>query len=442
VAWRAILDGELAARAVEAVDAIAEAIPRFAADRPDLPGGDAGLALFYAYLARAGRGGEDAAAFHLERAADALAEVALPADFHGGYSGVAWAIAHVWGWEERGAEMEAAPGAEVEAAAPTDADVADGGADDFAAEIDAALLELVSASPWPGGYDLVGGLVGIGVYGLARRDWPGGPALVEAVAARLAEKAEPAGDGLTLWTPAAELGSGMRAEYPAGHANLGVAHGVPGAIALLGSVAGDGARRLREGLTAWMRSVRRRGADGSLYPYAIALDRPGAAAVPPPARDARCRAAWCYGDPGIAAALLRGARACGDAGLEELAVEAGRAAAVRLRDGAGVVDAGLCHGSAGLLHLFNRLYQATGDEAFRAAALRWAAETLALRGADRGAAEADSVAGFAAYRPQGESVADPGFLTGAAGIGLALLAATSDVEPGWDAALLCDVPPR
>jgi lantibiotic biosynthesis protein len=32
---------------------------------------------------------------------------------------------------------------------------------------------------------------------------------------------------------------------------------------------------------------------------------------------------------------------------------------------------------------------------------------------------------------------DPGFLTGAAGIGLALLAAVSPVEPEWDRLLLC-----
>lgn len=34
----------------------------------------------------------------------------------------------------------------------------------------------------------------------------------------------------------------------------------------------------------------------------------------------------------------------------------------------------------------------------------------------------------------------PGFLTGAAGIGLALLGAVSPVEPSWDRLLLCSVP--
>ena len=39
-------------------------------------------------------------------------------------------------------------------------------------------------------------------------------------------------------------------------------------------------------------------------------------------------------------------------------------------------------------------------------------------------------------------IADPGLLTGAAGIALALVAATTAVEPTWDRLLLVSVPPR
>ena len=37
-------------------------------------------------------------------------------------------------------------------------------------------------------------------------------------------------------------------------------------------------------------------------------------------------------------------------------------------------------------------------------------------------------------------VADPGLLTGATGIGLALLAAITPVEPAWDRILLVSIP--
>ncbi|MEM7350096.1 MAG: Lanthionine biosynthesis cyclase LanC, partial [Acidobacteriota bacterium] len=39
-------------------------------------------------------------------------------------------------------------------------------------------------------------------------------------------------------------------------------------------------------------------------------------------------------------------------------------------------------------------------------------------------------------------IADDGFLTGAAGVGLALLAAVTPTEPMWDRLLLCSIPPR
>ena len=41
---------------------------------------------------------------------------------------------------------------------------------------------------------------------------------------------------------------------------------------------------------------------------------------------------------------------------------------------------------------------------------------------------------------QGEWRDDPGFLNGAAGIGLVLLAAASPLEPEWDRVLLASLP--
>jgi len=41
-----------------------------------------------------------------------------------------------------------------------------------------------------------------------------------------------------------------------------------------------------------------------------------------------------------------------------------------------------------------------------------------------------------------KEVSDPSLLTGAVGIGLALLAATTPVEPMWDRILLLDLPRR
>jgi len=102
-------------------------------------------------------------------------------------------------------------------------------------------------------------------------------------------------------------------------------------------------------------------------------------------------------------------------------------------------DAGLCHGTAGIAHLFNRMYQATGDALLADAARYWYERTLMVR------KPGVEIAGYRVRLADGsqpQRAARPGFLTGAAGIGLSLLSAISDVEPSWDRLLLVSVPPR
>ena len=95
---------------------------------------------------------------------------------------------------------------------------------------------------------------------------------------------------------------------------------------------------------------------------------------------------------------------------------------------------GLCHGAAGLGHIFNRLFQASGEEVFRDAACSWFEHTLNFKLANEG------FGGFLFYRVTEEDgatwEAEPGILEGAAGIALALLAASTSIEPAWDRMLL------
>src|SRR4029450_12216233 len=95
--------------------------------------------------------------------------------------------------------------------------------------------------------------------------------------------------------------------------------------------------------------------------------------VAPPPQPWPARSAWCYGDPGIAAALLLAARGVGDAGWEQTAVALACRAAERPASDTGVVNANFCHGAAGLAHLYNRMYQATGEPTLGRAALYWLA---------------------------------------------------------------------
>jgi hypothetical protein len=147
------------------------------------------------------------------------------------------------------------------------------------------------------------------------------------------------------------------------------------------------------------------------------------------------RGAGCSGDRGAAAALLVTARARGDAVLERQAIELALEAGNRSAELSGVRDAGLCHGSAGLAHLFNRMYQETGEPQLAAISRRWFEQALDFRQPGKG------LAGYLAFQFEDDAVterwrADPGLLEGVAGIGLALLGGLGDFEPAWDRILM------
>ena len=92
----------------------------------------------------------------------------------------------------------------------------------------------------------------------------------------------------------------------------------------------------------------------------------------------------------------------------------------------------LCHGSAGRAHIFNRLYQATGESLFAETALYWFDETLSLRTPGEG------TGGFLVneHGTDDALLNVHGLLMGAAGLGLTLTAACHSIEPQWDRALL------
>lgn len=386
--WSPRAGGETAARALEAAEAIGRDLARSALDAPpgtSLIRGHAGLALFFAYLERA-LGLADAgerAQRHLDLAIDALADQPGPdASLYFGFAGVAWVAEHLAAGE---------PPAEEE---------------DPNADVDAALLSLLRRSPWYGEFDLLGGLVGWGAYALERLPRPSAAEMLSLVVARLAEQAEPGSAGLVWRDP----------RNPSREPDPGMAHGAAGVIALLARMLAAGAASPE---TAPLLAA---AVDG-------VLARPAAAV-----EDLESDLAWCAGDAGLSVALLAAGRAAGRSDWQSAGRRLARAAAERYRDDAEGFDPALCHGTAGLSHLFCRLHQTTGDPELLAASRRWLERTLAARRPGEG------IGGFLCRGRQADGrfgwIADPGFLGGAAGIGLALLAATAPVEPAWDRLLL------
>jgi len=410
--WQPILEDEQAARALDTVRTIGEALctPRPKPSSP-LAHGLAGQALLQAYLARAGlEGGSfEAANALLNLAIVELEHQILPPDLFSGFLGVAWVTEILLTGKDSGEE-------------------------DPNEEIDEVLAALVERSPWRRDYDLISGLVGFGVYAMKRLPRSSAVRCLRGVVARLRELAKPHGSGFTWLTRPELMLPESRNLHPRGWYNLGVAHGIPGVVALLAKVCAAGvalenARPLLEGGVAWLLAQRQPEGAESTFPYYVDEHLT--------TKLESGRSAWCYGDPGVAVCLLQAARSQKNQEWERAALAVARAAARLPYESTGVVHAGLCHGAAGLGHIYNRLFQLTGEEVFLNAARYWLRRTLDMREAGVG------VAGYRAWSggDEGQWVDDPGFLTGATGIALALAAGVCRAEPTWDGALLMDLAP-
>ncbi len=402
--WRPIIEGDLARRAAAAVENIAADLmalgERGHTLGPSMGVGDAGIGLFFHYLhlSRAVDGYAGASRLFMDRAFEDVARASLWYDLFQGVTGVAWVHHHIYGFSNDGDDLE---------------------------EVDDQLVKLLDKEKWPLLYDLITGLAGIGVYALER--WPHGRSgqILESVVRHLLAALEPATPGATIFTPPHLLVREQRGKYPHGYYNLGVAHGIPAVTAVLAAAGKLGVKGSRSPLEAarqtaqWLLACRQERPAASSFPSIIALD----------GKHEPTRLGWCYGDGGVAGLLLAVSRMIGD---EELAGQAEQIAQRAMRipeEGTRVADAPLCHGATGLAHIFNRFFQATGDETYRDAARFWIERALAFHRPGQG------VGGFQANR--GEEWDDfPGFLEGAAGVGLALLAAIHAVEPAWDRLLL------
>ena len=372
---------------------------------PSLASGMSGRALFFGYfdVVRHDEEAGDQAVELIGSSIEALSHLPLRPSLYAGFCGVGWVVEHLT------RELYA-------------------GDDDLTGAIDEALREHLDKTPERLQFELINGLSGYGLYLLERLPHPDAAALLAQTLDHLEQSVEETPDGFTWLTQGDWIPSWERDDLPDGCYNLGVAHGVPGVLGFLSSAWSAGLSdpripRLAEGTVRWL--LRHRLPDGgdSLYP---ALLVPGRELEP-------TRTAWCYGDPGVAAVLLTAARAFDRPDWEEEALAAARLAARRPLKPVKAIDAGLCHGTAGLAHLFNRMYQITGDPELKEAAAAWYQRTLAMRSPGEG------IAGYRAWsatKPGERSwQSDTGFLRRATGIGLALLAAVSEVDPAWDRVL-------
>lgn len=151
------------------------------------------------------------------------------------------------------------------------------------------------------------------------------------------------------------------------------------------------------------------------------------------------RLALCYGDLSVGYSLFMVSSILGieRPDLNEIALDILINTTNRTNlDDINVVDAGLCHGTSGLAHMYNRLYHQSNQLKFRESALFWYKETIKMSKFE------NEYAGYRLpyYLKESEKEIcerhNLSFLTGIAGTGLSLLSAIYPIEPCWDMCLL------
>jgi len=205
--------------------------------------------------------------------------------------------------------------------------------------------------PELGEFDLIRGLAGLGAYHLAAHPGHEVTRAVLACLARLTEPLPGAGDGLPAWWTSASPSGKPSPDFPGGHGNFGMSHGISAVLAVLSlsilrGVTVPGAADAAGRICAWTDQWRDGDQGDPWWPGIITVRQAQARHVDPALRP---RPSWCYGAAGTARAQQLAGLALGDP--DRCAVAEAAILAV-LRDPAELgrlTELGLCHGTAGLL---------------------------------------------------------------------------------------------
>jgi hypothetical protein len=142
------------------------------------------------------------------------------------------------------------------------------------------------------------------------------------------------------------------------------------------------------------------------------------------------RLAWCYGDLGISQILYKAGVLLNDVELTKLALNSLFKSSYRknkILDN--VDDACICHGTSGICHIYNRMYQQTNMSIFKDLAIYWLDETLKM------GQKSEQFAGFQ-FMHTGNDILNFSLLNGLSGVGLSLLSMIDSTEPKWDECIM------
>jgi len=205
--------------------------------------------------------------------------------------------------------------------------------------------------------------------------------------------------------------------------NLGLAHGIPSILLALSREAGDpeADAMLSQGVDYLLSCRLTNSLNGSLFPHRIVNGTSGPTG----------RLAWCYGDPGVGAALWQIGVNANRPDWQADAIGILHNAASRKDTTANrVMDACVCHGTAGLALLFYKMAILSGHDEFLEAAAHWTRATL-----DHGHHGA-AAAGYLFFTTGDRYISSYSLLEGITGVGLTLLGLLDSDTLCWESGIL------
>jgi lantibiotic biosynthesis protein len=269
-------------------------------------------------------------------------------------------------------------------------------------------------------FDLICGLAGLGAYHLHRQPQHEITADVLSYLVRLTDPLPGRTDGLPGWWTDVGTTGAVTPDFPGGHGNLALSHGISAPLALLSlalrrGVVVDEHHEAINRICTWLDTWRQDGTFGPWWPGFITPEHVESRTVPPTNRQ---RLSWCYGTPGVARAQQLAGLALGDIERQRLAETAMLACLTDESQVDRIREVGLCHGIAGVLQTTWRM----------------ASEALTSDLAEQVPRLVDTLLHHLANTP----LATAELLDGNAGVALALHTAATNTAPqgGWDNCLL------
>ncbi|ANW19637.1 lanthionine synthetase C family protein [Streptomyces clavuligerus] len=213
-------------------------------------------------------------------------------------------------------------------------------------------------------FDLIRGLTGFAAHHLARHPDHEITADTLGYLVRLTEPLSRGGPLPAWWTDVSPSGE-PTPDFPRGHGNFGLAHGIGAtlsvtSLALLRGAEVPGLADAVARICAWTDRWRQDDEAGPWWPGFITAGQAAGGHIEPALRP---RPSWCYGVAGTARAQQLAGLALGEPTRVTIAENA-MLAALRAPAQLNLVpEIGLCHGTAGLLHAAWRMADQTGNPA-------------------------------------------------------------------------------